>query len=261
MKLSCVTYSYLADPLGYPAQIDWKLATQRAIEAPMLDVVDQLLARLAPARLDGLEFWYPHVWPGKLTPMLASEVRRRLAVQGMICAACAGSPGNPLQDRYASEERFQTAFLLQAGVIAGDVAPAAVNELNCLATRYRVRVAYENHPEKEAAEILEVIQGGREWVGVAFDTGSLAQHGGDPAQAIRQLGDHIVHVHLRDAPAIGSERSVALGAGLVDFPAVLRQLRAIGYDGWLSIEIPTEDHDPTAEIIAAADMIRRLLTR
>jgi sugar phosphate isomerase/epimerase len=44
----------------------------------------------------------------------------------------------------------------------------------------------------------------------------------------------------------------------VDFPAVMRELQKIGYDGWLSIEIPTTDHDPTAEIITAAETIRRL---
>ncbi|MCE7987023.1 MAG: sugar phosphate isomerase/epimerase [Caldilinea sp. CFX5] len=258
MKLSCVTYSYLADPLGYPNQIDWRLATQKAIETPILKGIDRLMARLAPARLDGFEFWYPHVWPGNLTPVLATEVRKRLAAQGMVCAACAGSPGNPQKDRYASEERFQTALLLQAGTIAGDVTTAAVPELTQLCARYGVRVAYENHPEKDADEILAVIQGGNEWIGVAFDTGSILQHGGDAVQAIHQLGNRIFHVHLRDAPAVGSEKSVAIGTGLVDLPAVLQALRAIGYDGWLSIEIPAEDHDPTAEIIAAAEQVRRL---
>jgi L-ribulose-5-phosphate 3-epimerase len=258
VKLSCVTYSYIADPLGYPDQMNWSLASETAIRAPMLEVIDSLLDRLVPARLDGLEFWYPHTWPANLTPVLASEIRRRLAARNMVCCACAGSPGNPKKDPYGSEERFQTACLLQAPVIAGDVASEALPELERLGARYRVRVAYENHPEQDAAQILEVIQGGSEWIGVALDTGSLVEHGGDPVQAIRQLGERIMHVHLRDVPAVGSDASVAVGTGIVDVPAVMRELRKSGYDGWLSIEIPTTDHDPTAEIVATAVTIRLL---
>ena len=86
----------------------------------------------------------------------------------------------------------------------------------------------------------------------------MVEHGGDPAQAIRQLGDRIIHVHLRDVPAVGSDASVAVGTGIVDVPAVMRELRKRGYDGWLSIEIPTIDHDPTAEILTTAETIRHL---
>jgi sugar phosphate isomerase/epimerase len=39
---------------------------------------------------------------------------------------------------------------------------------------------------------------------------------------------------------------------------VIRELKAIGYDGWLSIEIETSSHDPTAEVIASAATLRRL---
>jgi sugar phosphate isomerase/epimerase len=241
--------------------MDGKLANEAAIRAPVLEVIDRMLERLAPAWLDGVELWYNHIWPGTITPVMAGEIRKRLAARDMVCCACAGSPGNPNLDIYGSEARFQTANLLHAPLIAGDVSSGALRELNHLCARYQVRLAYENHPEQEAKQILEVIQEGSEWIGVALDTGSLVQRGGDPAQAIGEIGNRLMHVHLRDVPALGSDKSVAIGTGLVDTPAVIRELQKRGYDGWLSIEVPIEDHDPTEAILASAETIRQFWNR
>ena len=42
-------------------------------------------------------------------------------------------------------------------------------------------------------------------------------------------------------------------------PGVFDALRSCGYDGWVSIEIETGDHDPSAEIIASAETVREVL--
>lgn len=259
MKISCVTYSYIGESNGYSGHMDWDTAGQAAIDAPILEGLDSMLKRLAPAKLDGLELWFNHAWPAKLTPILAGEIRKRLAADGLTVCACAGSIGNPRKDLFGSEARFQTANLLHAPMIAGHLAPEAISEIGKLAADYGVRVAYENYVEKNSAQILEVIQGCNEWVGIAFDTGSLAEQGGDPVQAIRELGAQIKHVHLRDVPSAGSLESVPVGTGLVDLPAVIRELKRIGYRGWLSIENPTVDHDPTEDILSTVETIRGLV--
>ncbi len=46
----------MADLLGYPEKIDWGLASETITRAPMLETIDGILDRLAPARLDGIEF-------------------------------------------------------------------------------------------------------------------------------------------------------------------------------------------------------------
>lgn len=48
---------------------------------------------------------------------------------------------------------------------------------------------------------------------------------------------HLAHVHIKDAVLRnGKPECVKIGTGLVDYPALLRQLKADGYDGWLSLE-------------------------
>ncbi len=256
MKIACVTASYVADLIGYPGEIDWTLASQTIVQAPLLETLEGMLKRLEPARLEGIELWFPHVWPGRLTPVMAGEILKRLAQRGMVCCACAGGVGNPDDDPYGASACFQTARLLEAPLIAGHFEPRAVPALARLCERFGVRAAFENGAEKDAAEIETATGHGSQWIGANLDTGNLAAAGGDPVRAARVLGRRIQHVHLKDVPAVGSHECVALGKGIVDVPGVLRELNACGYTGWLSIEIETGDHDPTEEIIASAESLR-----
>jgi sugar phosphate isomerase/epimerase len=258
MKLSCVTASYVMDLLGYPGHFDWGAASQAIMRAPMLETIDSMLARLAPARLDGIEFWTPHTAPGNLTPTLASAIRQRLVARGMVVSACAGGVPNPLKDPNGCEEILQVARLLKTDTIAGHMGKGSLAELKALCAAHGVRVAFENGGERSAAEILNVIQGGSPWVEANLDTGNLAARGGDPVQTVRALGSRLQYVHFKDVPGQGDHECVALGAGVVDVRGVIRELKAVGYDGWLSIEVETYSHDPTAEIIASAETLRRL---
>lgn len=258
MKLSCVTASYVADLLGYPGAIDWGEASQRAAQAPLLSTIDGMLERLAPARLDGIELWFPHVWPGKVTPSLASVVRRRLAARGMACCACAGGLPDPAMDPDGCEELFQVTQMLHAPLIAAHLPATIVPRLGAYCERYGVRVGFENGHERDVSEIIDVIREGGPWLGANLDTGNLAAQGGDPVRAVRELAGRLVHVHFKDVPAVGAHDCVALGKGIVDVRGVVRELKALGYDGWLSIEIETADRDPTEEIIASAGLLREL---
>ncbi len=258
MKLSCVTASYVADKIGYPGQVDWGLAARKIEEAPLLATVDGLLERLAPAKLDGVEFWFPHVAPANLTPALASQLRKRMAARGLAFAACAGGVPDPGQDPYACEEVFQVARLLGAPVIAGHIKAGLAPRLAPICAAFGVKVGYENGGDRDAGAMLAAMQGGGDWVGAAIDTGNMAGAGGDPVKAIRELGERIVHVHFKDVPAVGAHTCVALGAGIVDVKGAVRELKACGYDSWLSIEVETGDHDPTEEIVASAETLRRL---
>ena len=258
MQLSCVSASYVMDLLGYPGHYDWELAMEKIPQSPLLETLDSMLDRLAPAKLDGIELWFPHVAPTNLTPALASVIRQRLAARGMVCCACAGGISDPDQDPYACEEAFQVTRLLGASLIAGHLGANTARRLGQFCARYAVHVAYENGSDRDAAEILAAIRGGNEWIGAAIDTGNMAAQGGDPVRAIRELGPKIIHVHFKDVPAVGAHECVALGAGIVDVKGVIRELKACGYDGWLSIEVETSDHDPSQEIVASAETIRRL---
>jgi len=66
---------------------------------------------------------------------------------------------------------------------------------------------------------------------VLLDLYHMARQGLDLPQVIRQLAPHIGHIQFADCPGRG-----APGSGAVDFAAVRRTLREVGYNGWLGAE-------------------------
>jgi inosose dehydratase len=89
-------------------------------------------------------------------------------------------------------------------------------------------------------------------VGVCLDTGHLLLGGGDPVEAVRDWGDRLNHVHLKDARldvirGIVNDRAPVraiwergafcpLGTGDVPLGEILESLRARHYRGWLVVE-------------------------
>lgn len=83
-------------------------------------------------------------------------------------------------------------------------------------------------------------------VSFCFDTAHTTLAGIDPAAIIRQYGDRIAFMHLKDvdtyalSKAEGSAKMAsfrALGHGTVNFPAVKAALEEVGYDGVLCVEL------------------------
>ncbi len=95
-----------------------------------------------------------------------------------------------------------------------------------------------------------------------YDVGNVLIRRLDPATELRDLGaDRICQLHFKDvlvAEGRPPEMNLRMGQGQVDFPAIVRSLRAIGYDGWICLETPGGDHpaDAAAENVAFA---RKLL--
>ena len=108
MKISCVTYSYVAELHDYSAEAEHGTAGAR-----VLAFVDSVVERLSGGLLNGLEFWFAHV-PGAPDPLLAREIRRRLSAKDLACAACGGSVGNPAADPGGCETWFQVTSMLHA---------------------------------------------------------------------------------------------------------------------------------------------------
>ena len=75
-------------------------------------------------------------------------------------------------------------------------------------------------------------------IGVTADLTNLRFSGADPAQVITRLGDRIYHTHIKNGyiGANGEWNFGRLDRGLLDYTAILPQLHAGGYRGYLSIE-------------------------
>jgi sugar phosphate isomerase/epimerase len=87
--------------------------------------------------------------------------------------------------------------------------------------------------------------------GINFDVGHFFSVGEDPSELIREMKPMIRHFHLEDIAATRVHHHLQLGAGAIDLPNVLNTIGAIGYTGFVTVELYTyEDSAPEAALAA-----------
>ena len=90
-------------------------------------------------------------------------------------------------------------------------------------------------------------------IGICLDVGHYTLGGGDPVKALRDFGDRVTHIHLKDvdpvvldglrsgrvrgfSAAVRARLFTELGAGVLDLDGVLAVAAERDYDGWLMVE-------------------------
>ncbi len=146
-----------------------------------------------------------------------------------------------------------------------------VNRQVEMAARWGVKVGLHNHLGSlvESQEQLETFLANCPGCGLILDTAHLAAADGDCAEIVAKYADRLVAVHLKDwlvtNPEIGLERwpqrgrFCELGGGNIglDNAAILQQIVATGYDGWVFVEHDTHLRDPLLDLATSRDYIRR----
>ena len=92
----------------------------------------------------------------------------------------------------------------------------------------------------------------RSLLGLVLDTGHIVYGGGDPLEVLDRHADRVWHVHFKDCDlrvadaarekglgyldAVRAQLFCELGAGVVNFAAIVAALKRDGYDGWIVVE-------------------------
>ena len=119
-----------------------------------------------------------------------------------------------------------------------------------------VRVLLETHgPVTDSVErmgdLLDLL-GPEDVVGVSLDTGNSWLGGAEPLDYVKAFGKRIQHVHWKDMPAEWLDKrgtltgcgmaAIALGAGVVDLPPVVKALQEAGFEGATTLEIAGQEN-------------------
>lgn len=140
----------------------------------------------------------------------------------------------------------------------------------------------EVHPTEIAFDIastaraLEAIKGHKRF-GFNYDPSHMGYQGVDYVAFIKQFGDRIFHVHMKDvywsrtptrAGVFGGHLNFghpdrywdfrSLGRGSIDFEAIIRALNQVGYQGPLSVEWEDSGMDREHGAAEACAFVRRL---
>jgi sugar phosphate isomerase/epimerase len=130
-----------------------------------------------------------------------------------------------------------------------------------------VRLAVETHLNhlsdsiETAARCIEF--GDPAVLGVNLDFCNVRTCHEDPLDAIERFRGRIFLAHVKDSLfTLASGEYVPMGQGRMDYRPIVQRLRAIGYDGYLSVEClypAAKQHDPRGSIAHDLALLRRLL--
>jgi L-ribulose-5-phosphate 3-epimerase len=90
-------------------------------------------------------------------------------------------------------------------------------------------------------------------VGAYFDVGNVVEYG-FPQEWIRELGKRILKIHIKEYKK-EKRFSYALGEGEINWPEVTRALVDIGYDGWITAEVPYGNVEQLKDVVRRMDKI------
>ncbi|MEP7290897.1 MAG: TIM barrel protein [Chloroflexota bacterium] len=199
----------------------------------------------------------------------ALQVGRLLASQGAVCIVLADDNG-------AVPELVQQAGRRHGCALSRDQWDVYAKGVNRVARAVfdecGLKVVFHHHCGGYVETMEEVRslmnRADQDLVGLCLDTGHWHYAGGDAVKAIKEYGERVRYLHLKDCDPSIRELAVAermdyfaavaagvfceLGQGEVDFPGVIEEVEKLGYSGWAIVEQDILTDDPDAPRQSAA---------
>ena len=113
--------------------------------------------------------------------------------------------------------------------------------VDSMAGNYGIRVAIHDHPRPNPYwhpdSVLAAIKGHSN-IGSCADVGHWARNGLNPVECLQKLQGHIFGVHLKDIKVFNKTNAedTVVSMGVVDFPAIFKELKRQNFSGMFSIE-------------------------
>jgi sugar phosphate isomerase/epimerase len=98
-------------------------------------------------------------------------------------------------------------------------------------------------------------------VGMNFDIGHSYCVGDEPATTIPRVAKYIRHFHLEDIAATRVHHHMVPGEGAIDFASCFHAIRAMEYDGWVTIELYPYIDDPDQAARTALERVQETLAK
>jgi L-ribulose-5-phosphate 3-epimerase len=121
------------------------------------------------------------------------------------------------------------------------------DSIDSLAGAYGIKVAIHEHWKGVShywnPDTTLMALKGHPNFGVCADLGHWPKSGINPLDAVKKLSGHIIAIHFKDIAAYNdpSLRDVVAGTGVVDFPAILEELKLQHFQGPIYIERDAEE--------------------
>ncbi|MCS6852016.1 MAG: sugar phosphate isomerase/epimerase [Gemmataceae bacterium] len=178
------------------------------------------------------------------------------------------------KDHAANQKLFEFGKALGIRTFSADPDPDSFDSLDKLCEEYKISIAIHPHGPTgkgtlhrwySAEVILAAVKDHHPLIGSCLDTGHLirAEQLGkklDPAAQVRVMGARNFGMHLKDHDN-ARKTDVVYGKGALDVPAVLRALREVKFQGYISIEYEANPQEPSPDIKACVEVFKEAVKK
>ncbi len=145
------------------------------------------------------------------------------------------------------KKQFDIAKQLGAKFVTAEPPVNMWDSIDSLAGAYGMKVAIHEHWKGVSRywhpdSVLAALKGHPNF-GACADLGHWPKSGINPLEAVKKLNGHIIGVHLKGIAAYNNPKlkDVPVGTGIIDFPAIFKELEKQQFQGHIYIERDAED--------------------
>jgi sugar phosphate isomerase/epimerase len=147
------------------------------------------------------------------------------------------------------------------------IAPSATTlpRIERFVIEYGIKVAIHNHGPGDPhfpgpRDALPIIRDMDPRVGLCVDLGHTTRTGVDIVETLAEAGDRVLDVHVKDLKdLLVAESQCIVGEGAMPFPAIFRQLVAMGYSGYVNLEYEIDAQNPLPGMLQSFAYMRGVL--
>jgi L-ribulose-5-phosphate 3-epimerase len=180
----------------------------------------------------------------QLSPVGINQIKSWIAQKGLHCESIY-IVGDSTIDSW--KKQFDIAKQLGVRFVTTEPPLNMWDSIDSLAGAYGIKVAIHEHWKGVShywnPDTTLMALKGHSNFGVCADLGHWPKSGINPLDAVRKLSGHIIAIHFKDIAAYNdpSLRDVVAGTGVVDFPAILEELKRQHFQGPIYIERDAEE--------------------
>jgi sugar phosphate isomerase/epimerase len=134
-----------------------------------------------------------------------------------------------------------------------------------IAEKKRIKILIEPEPNmliENSGQFLDFIKNiNSHYIRLNFDIGHFYCVREDPAKLVYRLADYIEHFHLADIAADRVHNHLIPGHGSIDFRAVFKAIKEIGYKGFVTVELYPYQDNPVYAATQAYQYLNDILNQ
>jgi sugar phosphate isomerase/epimerase len=159
-----------------------------------------------------------------------------------------------MKTKEAVDQAFAYAKKVGVTMIVGAPSYDVLDYAEQKVKEYDIKLAIHNHGPEDALypgpkDVYDRIKNKDPRMGLCIDIGHATRAGVAVDKAVKEYKDRLFDLHIKDVSKAEKDgKAIEIGRGVIDFPALVKALRKIGYKGVCSIEYEKDMADPMAGI-------------